>query len=149
MFIWFMTKMQFSEAKMVFFSEWCLFNGIHLGGKNESYLLTYTKKNIRWIIELKWKEKPARKKIQNIFMIFGKAETFSWHTKELSIKEKNYNLTSLRIFMDYKLSLRNFLGGPVVKSPPCNAAYLGSIPGQGTKIPHATGQLNPGVAPKT
>ena len=27
--------------------------------------------------------------------------------------------------------------GPVVKTPPSNAGGMGSIPGQGTKIPHA------------
>ena len=31
----------------------------------------------------------------------------------------------------------------MVKNPPSNAGDTGSIPGQGTKIPHATGQLNP------
>ena len=35
-----------------------------------------------------------------------------------------------------------FPGGPVVKSPPSNAGGSGSIPGGGTKIPHAMGQLN-------
>ena len=33
---------------------------------------------------------------------------------------------------------RDFPGGPVVKTPPCNAV----IPGQGTKIPHVLGQLS-------
>ena len=37
----------------------------------------------------------------------------------------------------------DFPGGPVVKNPPSNAGDTGSIPGQGTKIPHATGQLSP------
>ena len=41
-----------------------------------------------------------------------------------------------------KLS-RDFPGGPVVKNPPSNAGDTGSIPGQGTKIPHAVGQLSP------
>ena len=36
----------------------------------------------------------------------------------------------------------DFPGGPVVKNPPSNAGDTGSIPGWGTKIPHATGQLN-------
>ena len=31
----------------------------------------------------------------------------------------------------------DFLGGPVVKNLPCNAEDTGSIPGWGTKIPHA------------
>ena len=35
-------------------------------------------------------------------------------------------------------------GVPVVKNPPCNARDVGSIPGQGTKIPYAMwhGQKN-------
>ena len=37
---------------------------------------------------------------------------------------------------------RDFPGGPVVKSPPCNAGDASLIPGQGTKIRHATGQLS-------
>ena len=31
----------------------------------------------------------------------------------------------------------NFPGGPVVKTPPSSAWGVGSIPGLGTKIPHA------------
>ena len=31
----------------------------------------------------------------------------------------------------------------MVKNLPSNAADTGSIPGRGTKIPHATGQLSP------
>ena len=34
-------------------------------------------------------------------------------------------------------------GSPVVKSLPSNAGDTGSIPGQGTKIPHAVGQQSP------
>ena len=34
-------------------------------------------------------------------------------------------------------------GCPVVKNPSCNAGDAGSIPGWGTKIPYATGQLSP------
>ena len=35
----------------------------------------------------------------------------------------------------------DFPGGPGVKSPDCHAGDAGSIPGQGTKIPHAKEQL--------
>ena len=42
-----------------------------------------------------------------------------------------------------KQTNRDFPGGPVVKNLPYNAGDTGSIPGQGTKIPHAVGQLNP------
>ena len=31
----------------------------------------------------------------------------------------------------------------MVKNPPSNAGHVGLIPGRGTKIPHATGQLSP------
>ena len=36
----------------------------------------------------------------------------------------------------------DFSGGPAVKNPPSNAGGAGLIPGQGTKIPHAAGQLS-------
>ena len=37
-------------------------------------------------------------------------------------------------------------GGPVFKSPPSKAGAMRLIPGWGTKIPHALGQLNPRAA---
>ena len=36
-----------------------------------------------------------------------------------------------------------FAGGPVVKTSPSNAGGEGSIPGQRTKIPHASGPKKP------
>ena len=42
-----------------------------------------------------------------------------------------------------KTTHRDFPGGPVVKNLPSNAGDVGLIPGRGTKIPHAMGQLNP------
>ena len=36
----------------------------------------------------------------------------------------------------------DFPGGPVVKNLPSNAGDAGSIPGWGTKIPYAVGQLS-------
>ena len=38
--------------------------------------------------------------------------------------------------------LGDFPGGPAVKSPPSSAEDAGLIPGQGTKIPRAAGQLS-------
>ena len=38
---------------------------------------------------------------------------------------------------------RDFPGGPVVKNPPSNSGEADWIPGQGTNIPHAAGQLSP------
>ena len=42
-----------------------------------------------------------------------------------------------------KCKYRDFSGGPVVKNLPSNAGDAGLIPGWGTKIPYATGQLRP------
>ena len=44
--------------------------------------------------------------------------------------------------MSIKIVFRGFPGGAVVENPPANAGDTGSIPGQGTKIPHAAGQLS-------
>lgn len=41
-----------------------------------------------------------------------------------------------------KSSLCDFPHGPAAKNSPCNAGHTGWIPGQGTKIPHAVGQLS-------
>ena len=37
--------------------------------------------------------------------------------------------------------LRDFPGGPVIKNLPLNAGDVASIPGKGTEIPLATGQV--------
>ena len=42
-----------------------------------------------------------------------------------------------------ELIVQDFPGGPVIKNPLSNARDAGSIPGWGTKIPHAVGQLSP------
>ena len=42
-----------------------------------------------------------------------------------------------------KFSNRDLTGGQVVKSLPCNAGDVGSVPGWGTKIPYAPGQPSP------
>ena len=36
----------------------------------------------------------------------------------------------------------DFPGGPVVKNPPSKAGDMGSVPGWGTKIVHAVGQIS-------
>ena len=40
----------------------------------------------------------------------------------------------------------DFPGGPVVKNPPSSAGDMSSVPGRGTKIPHAAGHLSPCAA---
>ena len=47
-----------------------------------------------------------------------------------------------KLLSSIKSLSRDFPGGPVVKNPCSNAGDEGSIPGQGTKIPHASGQLS-------
>ena len=47
----------------------------------------------------------------------------------------------IKIYQEYVFW--DFLGGPVVKNLPTNAGDAGLIPGRGTKIPHAAGQLSP------
>ena len=42
----------------------------------------------------------------------------------------------------YKEHLWDFPVAPVAKNLPSNAGSMGSIPGWGTKIPHAMGQLS-------
>ena len=51
------------------------------------------------------------------------------------LPDKEFKITLLKI-------LRDFPGRPVVKNPPSSAGDARSIPGQGTKIPHAAGQLS-------
>ena len=46
-----------------------------------------------------------------------------------------------------KINWRDFPGGPVVENPPSNAGDEGSILGQGTKIPHASGELRSHTPP--
>ena len=58
------------------------------------------------------------------------------------------NITSLgfcedKNWLEHEKCLWDFPGGPVVMNPPSTAGDAGSIPGWGTKIPHAVGQLSP------
>ena len=43
---------------------------------------------------------------------------------------------------EYKSAYWDFPHGPVVKNLPANTEDKSSIPGQGTKTPHAAGQLS-------
>ena len=44
--------------------------------------------------------------------------------------------------------IRDFPGGPVVKTLPSNAEGVGSIPGRGSKIPHASWPKNQSIKQK-
>ena len=53
------------------------------------------------------------------------------------------------LFIHYYFKMyRDFPGGPVVKTSPSNAGGAGSIPGQGTKIPHASWLKNQNIKQK-
>ena len=56
---------------------------------------------------------------------------------------KTMDILTLRIYhLLLAVEISNegdFSSSPVVKTSPSNAGGIGSIPGQGTKIPHATG----------
>ena len=41
------------------------------------------------------------------------------------------------------MGVRDFPHGLVVKNLPCNTGDMGSIPGQGTRVPHAVEQPSP------
>ena len=51
-------------------------------------------------------------------------------------------LPDVCLYYHLKMAYGDFSGGPVVKNLHCNAKDTGSIPGQGTRIPHAVGQLS-------
>ena len=51
--------------------------------------------------------------------------------------------SSLLVTLNIKTKTTSTItSGPVVKNQPSNAGDSGSIPGRGTKIPHAEGQLS-------
>ena len=56
------------------------------------------------------------------------------------------NIVSLRVIA-LKI-IRDFLGSPVVKTLPSNAGGVGSIPGWGAKVPHASGPKNQNIKQK-
>ena len=55
--------------------------------------------------------------------------------------EPQRKLRPLRGALLKKKKIGDFPGGPLVKNLPCNTGDMGSIPGGGTKIPQASGQL--------
>ena len=55
------------------------------------------------------------------------------------------NVPVVIFFLSLEIMAGDFFGGPVIKNPPSTAGDMASILGQGTKIPHAVGQLSPGT----
>ena len=54
-----------------------------------------------------------------------------------------FGLAHVPLWGESEKGSQDLPSGPVVKNLPCNAGDAGSIPGQGTKIPHAVEQLSP------
>ena len=55
----------------------------------------------------------------------------------ISIEKKKQNTHAQK-----KTKSRDFPGGPVVKNLPCNTEDMGTVPGWGTRNPHAISQLS-------
>ena len=64
------------------------------------------------------------------------------HTQIEARAGKQTAVKSQSLKPESKAELRDFPGGPVVKNLPSNGEDVGLIPGWGTKIPHASGQLS-------
>ena len=56
------------------------------------------------------------------------------------------SIKTLKIVHNKKIKHKDFPGSTEVKNPPCSARDMDSIPGQETKVPHATKQLSLPVA---
>ena len=63
--------------------------------------------------------------------------------KKTTEVECHFHHITLRVCPINIIYDRDFPGGLVVKNPPSNAGDAGSIPGRGTKITHAVGQVSP------
>ena len=57
----------------------------------------------------------------------------------LTLMNQQHILNKVSLNKPIKVGCRDFHGGPMVKTSPSNAGGVGSIPGQGAKIPHASG----------
>ena len=66
-----------------------------------------------------------------------------------SVAEIALDFVTRRCFVNFKSTgFWDFTGGPVVKTSPSNAGGVGSIPGQGAKIPRALGPKNQNIKQK-
>ena len=63
--------------------------------------------------------------------------------KECLVKSRKDNGVLCIHKSKQKNQTADFLSGPVIKNPPCNAGDAGSIPSRGTKSLHASKQLSP------
>ena len=70
-------------------------------------------------------------------------ETFKFLEKYHLPRLNQEEIENMNRSVTVKFSNRDLTGGQVVKSLPCNAGDVGSVPGWGTKIPHAAEHLSP------
>ena len=73
---------------------------------------------------------------------FGREQSGKEHFTEETVSTEALRRETLAMCSRPRKEVRDFPGGPVGKNP-CRAGDTGSIPGQGTEAPHATGQLSP------
>ena len=79
---------------------------------------------------------PSRVIRKQIYSLLCITEVTVEESRGIYILKENETLSIRRIlFWD-------FPGGPVVKNLHCNSGGVGSIPGQGTKVPHTEKQLS-------
>ena len=65
------------------------------------------------------------------------------HCAKWNKRQRKANTVWSHLYVKSKKNwTQDFPGGPVVTNPPSNAGDVGSIPGQGTKIPRAMGWLS-------
>ena len=83
------------------------------------------------------KRENARFKLKNTYLSYN--PTRKKYQSPIPSNEILYN--KLKV-LSQERKYWNFPAGPVVKNLPSSAGDVGSIPGQGTKIPHAVGQLS-------
>ena len=72
-------------------------------------------------------------------------EVLRHHLSGLVLSKSRWEQHQESITSDHpkkKGDIGEFLGGPAMKNPSSNAGDEGSIPSQGTEIPHASGQLS-------
>ena len=64
------------------------------------------------------------------------------HPKFLCLRANADKAETVEISKKKQICFRDIPGGPVVKNQPSKAGDTGSIPSQGTKIPHTAEQLS-------
>ena len=77
-------------------------------------------------------------------ILVGQTEPHPRSAEQMQRKQHCGNTVKMKIFTKHcrKFTLGDIPGGPEINNPPASAGDMGSIPGPGTKIPHALEQRN-------